>query len=388
MSPQAPPGMGRTASTQELLSHGPGGRTSSRGELAPSNRPQDDDLEVTIEEDAADNSPPAKQQQQQHQAHQAPAGRQWPKWLDSPKKRRLAAGAALLPLVLIPLIVGPVVAAQNKKASSPSPSSSSDLASRPSSLASGGDAGLLPTDDAGDVGTLKVPKRVAPPARLPRRAKPDGRLPPVEAEEVSPFTSVRKGQFDKACRPFYPVGFNAFELVMLAATDQRELVDGAFEQARALGLNTARTWAHSISPQLPFQVSPGKYDADGVEALDYVLDSAARHGISLILSFADNWKYYNGVDQYVDWSRTAPPRSMQRPGEVGGDSDEGKWSSELRSYEAGRRALFWTDPGARSLYKDHGECLSLFWGVVWLFGWCLGERGLHISFLLFSLRAL
>jgi mannan endo-1,4-beta-mannosidase len=38
-----------------------------------------------------------------------------------------------------------------------------------------------------------------------------------------------------------------------------------------------------------------------LQALDYVVDSASRHGIRLILSFIDNWKYYNGVDQYVDW---------------------------------------------------------------------------------------
>jgi hypothetical protein len=38
-----------------------------------------------------------------------------------------------------------------------------------------------------------------------------------------------------------------------------------------------------------------------LQALDYVIDSASRHGIRLILSFIDNWKYYNGVDQYVDW---------------------------------------------------------------------------------------
>jgi mannan endo-1,4-beta-mannosidase len=140
---------------------------------------------------------------------------------------------------------------------------------------------------------------------------------------------------------------------MLAATNQRDLVDKAFEDARAMGLNTARTWAHSYTPQLPFQTAPGKYDPKGVEALDYVLDSAARHGIQLILSFVDNWKYYNGVDQYVDWSTTAPARSMQRPGELGGDSDEGLWTNDLRSYEANRRALFWVDAGAKKLFKDH-----------------------------------
>jgi hypothetical protein len=339
----------RTPSTQELLTHGPADRTSSRAELNAAL--PEEDLDVRIEEENGSSSPSKKHQQHQPSAHIPGTSKPWPKWLDSPKKRRLAAGAALLPLVLIPLIVGPVVAAQNNKSNK----ASTGLTSRtsPLSLASGGDAGLLPTDEPDDVGTLKVPKRVAPPARLPRRAKPDGRLPIVEPERVSPYTSVRKGQFDKFCRPFYPVGFNGYELVMLAATNQRQLVDEAFDQARALGLNTARTWAHSITPQMPFQTSPGKYDPEGVEALDFVLDSAARHGIALILSFGDNWKYYNGVDQYVDWSPTAPARSMQRPGEVGGDSNEGEWSTELRSYEAQRRALFWTDPGARKLYKDH-----------------------------------
>lgn len=74
-------------------------------------------------------------------------------------------------------------------------------------------------------------------------------------------------------------------------------MDDAFQQASAMGLNVARTWAHSITNRFPFQLSPGKYDEKGIAALDYVLDSASRHGIHLILSFIDNWKYYNGVDQ-------------------------------------------------------------------------------------------
>jgi hypothetical protein len=40
-----------------------------------------------------------------------------------------------------------------------------------------------------------------------------------------------------------------------------------------------------------------RYDPTGLKGLDYVLDSAARHNITLILSFIDNWKYYNGVGQ-------------------------------------------------------------------------------------------
>jgi hypothetical protein len=43
------------------------------------------------------------------------------------------------------------------------------------------------------------------------------------------------------------------------------------------------------------------YDKRGLEALDYVLDSASRHGVALILSFIDQWKYANGVAQASFW---------------------------------------------------------------------------------------
>jgi hypothetical protein len=80
----------------------------------------------------------------------------------------------------------------------------------------------------------------------------------------------------------------------------------------------AALWPGSAHPNLPaatphtrcppclagghtclLQTAAGTYDESGLEALDYVLDSAARHNISLILSFIDNWKYYNGVDQVL-----------------------------------------------------------------------------------------
>jgi hypothetical protein len=63
----------------------------------------------------------------------------------------------------------------------------------------------------------------------------------------------------------------------------------------------------------------GKYDDGGLEALDYVIASASKHGVRLILSFIDNWKYYNGVDQFVDWC--IPERKMPPPKESGGDTD-------------------------------------------------------------------
>lgn len=103
------------------------------------------------------------------------------------------------------------------------------------------------------------------------------------------------------------------------AAGRKDDVDSVFQNAAALGMTSARTWAHSIFEQFPFQTAPGQYDENGVKALDYVIDSARRHGIKLVLSFIDNWKYYNGVDQYVDWC--GPARTMPLPKDEGGDTD-------------------------------------------------------------------
>lgn len=71
-------------------------------------------------------------------------------------------------------------------------------------------------------------------------------------------------------------------------------------------MNTVRMWAHTTSDVFPFQTSPGVYDERGIRSLDYVLEIARKYGLQVILSFVDNWKYYNGVDQ-VCVSRRAPP---------------------------------------------------------------------------------
>lgn len=59
------------------------------------------------------------------------------------------------------------------------------------------------------------------------------------------------------------------------------------------------------------QIAPGKYDERGLIAFDYVLETARKYGLQVIVSFIDNWKYYNGIDQYLDWSTTAPARGPE-----------------------------------------------------------------------------
>jgi len=50
--------------------------------------------------------------------------------------------------------------------------------------------------------------------------------------------------------------------------------------------------------------------------------------------------------QFVDWSKTAAPRSQPRPEEKGGDADSALTEGQ-KMYEAQRHALFYTDKDAR-----------------------------------------
>lgn len=73
------------------------------------------------------------------------------------------------------------------------------------------------------------------------------------------------------------------------------------------------TLINGLNVLVCMQVAPGKYDERGLKSLDFVLEVARKYGLQVVLSFVDNWKYYNGVDQYVDWSTTAPNRTMASP---------------------------------------------------------------------------
>jgi len=99
------------------------------------------------------------------------------------------------------------------------------------------------------------------------------------------------------------------------------MVDDVFADAQAAGFTVLRTWgfldignsdgSDSIrgkSDGVYFQYwdgdSPAYNDgADGLQRLDYVLASARRHGIKLVIPLTNNWNDFGGMDQYVRWAR-------------------------------------------------------------------------------------
>ncbi|XWS25798.1 hypothetical protein CRYUN_Cryun27aG0098400 [Craigia yunnanensis] len=104
--------------------------------------------------------------------------------------------------------------------------------------------------------------------------------------------------------PFYANGFNAYWFMYMAADpSQRSKVSTAFQEAKQHGLNIARTWAFSDGGDRPLQYSPGSYNEQMFQGLDFVVSEAKRNGIKLVLSFVNNYDQFGGKKQYVNWAR-------------------------------------------------------------------------------------
>lgn len=50
-----------------------------------------------------------------------------------------------------------------------------------------------------------------------------------------------------------------------------------------------------MNPEYPLQTSPGQYNEDVFEALDFVVAEAGAAGIRVVLSLTDQWRYRGGV---------------------------------------------------------------------------------------------
>ncbi|KAL4020165.1 hypothetical protein IC575_018935 [Cucumis melo] len=105
--------------------------------------------------------------------------------------------------------------------------------------------------------------------------------------------------------PYYANGFNAYWLMYVASDpSQRSKVSSVFREASSHGLTVARTWAFSDGGYRPLQYSPGNYNEQMFQGMDFVVAEARRFGIKLILSLVNNYENFGGKKQYVNWARS------------------------------------------------------------------------------------
>ncbi|XP_014501229.1 mannan endo-1,4-beta-mannosidase 7-like [Vigna radiata var. radiata] len=151
----------------------------------------------------------------------------------------------------------------------------------------------------------------------------------VEADDGGGFVKTRGVQLTLNGSPFYANGFNAYWLMYIASDpSQRNKVSSAFQQASNHGLNIARTWAFSDGGYKPLQYSPGSYDEQVFQGLDFAIAEARKYGIKLVLSLVNNYENMGGKKQYVEWARSQ--------GQSINSEDD-----------------FFTNPVAKGFYKNH-----------------------------------
>jgi len=110
---------------------------------------------------------------------------------------------------------------------------------------------------------------------------------------------------------FVFAGFNVWQAVELGSNLQvnrgnpkpgREHLTNILNEAASSGLKVMRVWAHTIRPERPLQPSPGQYDEEVFQGLDWINDECSKRGLKVIWMFADNWYDVGGVKQYEQWS--------------------------------------------------------------------------------------
>ncbi len=124
-------------------------------------------------------------------------------------------------------------------------------------------------------------------------------------------------------KKFYVNGANQYYLWF----KPQAMVDEIAQDAHALGLSVIRTWGFCNGTSADgycFQPQPGVYDESTFRKLDYLIYKANQLDIRLVITLANNWDDFGGMNQYVAWSPTASAH------------DE-----------------FYTDAYSRQLYKDY-----------------------------------
>ncbi|KAI4331891.1 hypothetical protein L6164_016841 [Bauhinia variegata] len=150
--------------------------------------------------------------------------------------------------------------------------------------------------------------------------------------EITPgFVQTKGTEFELNGSPFLFNGFNSYWM-MHVATDpkQRDKVSNVFREASASGLTVCRTWAFSDGGDQALQVSPGVYDEQVLQALDFVVAEAKKYRVRLILSLVNNYNDFGGRPQYVQWAKTA--------GVPVNNNDD-----------------FYTNPTVKNYYKNHAK---------------------------------
>jgi len=134
----------------------------------------------------------------------------------------------------------------------------------------------------------------------------------VNGKSKNKFIRVENGQFIRNGKPYYYIGANYWYGAILGSKGKegnRQRLIEELDLMKVAGIDNLRILAGAegpdgeprrVSPAL--QLSPGVYNPELLEGLDFLLAEMAKRKMVAILFLTNAWEWSGGFTQYLNWS--------------------------------------------------------------------------------------
>ncbi|HEY8937402.1 MAG TPA: beta-mannosidase [Cyclobacteriaceae bacterium] len=177
---------------------------------------------------------------------------------------------------------------------------------------------------------------------------------PTETKTASEFVTVKGTGFELNGKPYHYLGTNfwyGLNLGSKGSGGNRERLLRELDRLKALGVTNLRVMGGSEGPDTePYrmvpaiQTSPGVYNQDVLEGLDFLLDEMKKRDMKAIMCMNNFWNWSGGMAQYLVWAGAADsiPYPPPNPG--------GDWAIYQKF-----TAQFYSNQKAVDMFNKHIE---------------------------------
>ncbi|HYH05283.1 MAG TPA: beta-galactosidase, partial [Bacillota bacterium] len=115
-------------------------------------------------------------------------------------------------------------------------------------------------------------------------------------------------------KPYYFAGCNSYDLFTYgdgsndSTTDyienyfmNKKGIDTIMSQMAADGVKVVRTWGFSHETWHGFEPAQGQYNEAQFMLFDYIMESAKKNGIKVMIVLENYWEAYGGIDKRLAW---------------------------------------------------------------------------------------
>jgi len=144
------------------------------------------------------------------------------------------------------------------------------------------------------------------------------------SQQENEFITVESGSFLRGDEPYYFIGANYWYGAILGSEGEygdRERLVRELDHLENIGVNNLRILVGAEGPDgeptrvtPALQVSPGQYNEDLLDGLDFLLAEMQKRDQYAILFLNNSWEWSGGYSQYLNWNGYGPIPYPSLPG--------------------------------------------------------------------------